>query len=148
MAVNRIMIAVESCAKHSAPLRVLKPKLLLACLRQRSSPVAVKAARSFAAVLVTAPNLKSARSLAKTILQAKAAACANLVPQLESHYWWQGKLERGNEVLLIFKTSKGKLPVLEKLILEHHPYDTPEMLALPIVSGTERYLAWLGASLD
>jgi len=108
----------------------------------------VKAARSFSVVVVTAPNLKSARSLVKTILEAKAAACANLVPQIESHYWWQGRLERGNEVLLLFKTSKVKLAVLEKLILEHHPYDTPEMLALPIVSGTERYLAWLGARLD
>ena len=107
----------------------------------------MKATRSFAAVLVTAPDLKSARSLAKAILDAKAAACANLCPRIESHYWWQGRLERANEVLLILKTSQSKLPALEKLIHKRHPYDTPEILALPIKSGTQRYLSWLAASL-
>jgi len=138
---------VESCAEHSAPDKELKRKLLLACFRRRSSPFPVKAARQFSTVLVTAPNLKIARRLAKVVVQAKAAACANLVPRIESHYRWQGKLERGNEVLLILKTSKRKFSALERLILDHHPYDTPEILALPISSGTPRYLAWLDANL-
>jgi periplasmic divalent cation tolerance protein len=107
----------------------------------------VRAARQFSTVLVTAPNLKTARRLAKVVVQAKAAACANLIPRIESHYRWHGKLERGNEVLLILKTSKRKFPALERLILDHHPYDTPEILALPISAGTQRYLAWLDANL-
>jgi periplasmic divalent cation tolerance protein len=94
-------------------------------------------------VLVTAPDLKVARRLAKAILQNRFAACVDLVNGLESHYWWQGKLERGREVLLIIKTSKRKLPPLEKLILSLHPYDTPEIIAFPLADGTPKYLNWL-----
>src|SRR4051812_36331706 len=94
-------------------------------------------------VLVTAPDLKVARRLAKAILQNRFAACVNLVNGLESHYWWQGKLERGREVLLIIKTSKRKLPPLEKLILSLHPYDTPEIIAFSLVGSTPKYLRWL-----
>jgi len=103
----------------------------------------MKTARSFAVVLVTAPDLKTARSLAQTVLQARLAACVNLVPRLESHYWWQGKLEHSTEVLLVLKTTQARLPALEKTILQHHPYDTPEILALLIQAGTARYLDWL-----
>jgi len=106
----------------------------------------MKAARNFAIVLVTAPDLKTARALARAALDARLVACANLVPKLESHYWWQGKLERSNEVLILFKTTKVKLGALEKLVLASHPYDTPEFIALPIDSGTPRYLDWLTSS--
>jgi periplasmic divalent cation tolerance protein len=74
-------------------------------------------------------------------------ACANLVPRVESHYWWQGRLERGAEVLLVLKTTRARLAALEKLVLARHPYDTPEFLVLPLQAGTARYLAWLGASV-
>ena|SRR5450759_5459659 len=105
----------------------------------------MKSAAKFAIVLVTAPDLKIARALAKAALQAKLIACANLVPKIESHYWWQGKIESGAEVLLILKTRKAKLAALEKLILAEHPYDTPEFLVLPLVAGSKKYLAWLAA---
>lgn len=105
----------------------------------------MKSAAKFAIVLVTAPDLKIARALAKAALQAKLIACANLVPKIESHYWWQGKIESGAEVLLILKTQKSKLAALEKLILAEHPYDTPEFLVLPLVAGSKKYLAWLAA---
>lgn len=105
----------------------------------------MKSAAKFAIVLVTAPDLKIARALAKAALQAKLIACANLVPKIESHYWWQGKIESGAEVLLILKTRKAKLPALEKLILAEHPYDTPEFLVLPLVAGSKKYLDWLAA---
>jgi periplasmic divalent cation tolerance protein len=103
----------------------------------------VKSAAKFALVLVTAPDLKTARALAKAALAAKLIACANLVPKIESHYWWRGKIETNAEVLLIFKTQKSKLPVLEKLVLEKHPYDTPEFLVLPMSAGSNKYLDWL-----
>jgi periplasmic divalent cation tolerance protein len=107
----------------------------------------VKPAAKFAIVLVTAPDLKTARALAKGALQARLIACANLIPKIESHYWWHGKIESGAEVLLILKTQKSKLAALEKLIVERHPYDTPEFLVLPLSAGGKKYLDWLARSL-
>jgi periplasmic divalent cation tolerance protein len=109
---------------------------------------AMKSARRFALVLVTAPDLKTARALGRAALHAKLVACANLVPKLESHYWWKGKLEHSVEVLILFKTTKGKLAVLEELVLAKHPYDTPEIIALPLNSGTSRYLDWIRESVS
>jgi periplasmic divalent cation tolerance protein len=106
----------------------------------------MKSADKFSLVLVTAPDLKTARALAKAALQARLAACANLVPKVESHYWWQGRLESGTEVLLMLKAPKARAAALEKLILGTHPYDTPEILALPLHAGTQKYLDWLAAS--
>ena len=103
----------------------------------------MKAAAGFAIVLVTAPDLKTARRLAKAALQARLIACANLAPKIESHYWWQGKIESSREVLLVLKTRRSRLVLLEKLILEHHPYDTPEFLVLPLQAGSGGYLGWL-----
>lgn len=107
----------------------------------------MKPANRFAVVLVTAPDLKTARALARAALEARLIACANLVPRVESHYWWQGRLERGAEVLLVLKTTRARLAALEKLVLARHPYDTPEFLVLPVYAGTARYLAWLAASV-
>ena len=97
----------------------------------------------FAVVLVTAPDMDLARLLAKAALEAKLAACANIVPAVESHYWWKGKLESSDEVLLIFKTRQQLLPKLERAVREIHPYDTPEFVALPLTAGSRKYLAWL-----
>jgi periplasmic divalent cation tolerance protein len=106
----------------------------------------MKTAAQFSLVLVTAPDLKTARSLAKAALRARLAACANLIPRIESHYWWQGRLESGAEVLLIFKSPKARLAALEKLILARHPYDTPEFLTLTLNAGSQKYVAWLAES--
>ena len=103
----------------------------------------MKPATKLAVVLVTAPDLKTARALAKAALQARLIACANLIPKIESHYWWQGKIESSAEVLLILKTQKSKLAALERLILAKHPYDTPEFLVLPLSTGSKKYLDWL-----
>lgn len=107
----------------------------------------MKSAATFSAVLVTAPDIKVARKLAEGALRKKLVACANIIPKIESHYWWQGKIESGAEVLVIFKTTKAKLPAFEKFILANHPYDTPEFLALPLTSGIPRYLTWLATSV-
>jgi periplasmic divalent cation tolerance protein len=106
----------------------------------------MKSAAKSALVLVTAPDLKTARTLARAALEARLIACANLVPKIESHYWWQGKIESGTEVLLVLKTQKSRLTALEKLILARHPYDTPEFLVLPLNAGSRKYLDWLAAS--
>jgi periplasmic divalent cation tolerance protein len=106
----------------------------------------MQSAAKFSLVLVTAPDLKTARALAKAALQAKLVACANLIPKVESHYWWQGRLESSTEVLLILKTPRSRLAALEKLILARHPYDTPEFLALSLSAGNLKYLDWLSTS--
>ena len=106
----------------------------------------MKRATAFTLVLVTAPDLKIARRLAQAALQARLIACANLVPKVESHYWWQGKLESGAEILLILKTRRANLRKLEALVLAEHPYDTPEFVALGLHSGSAKYLAWLAES--
>ena len=106
----------------------------------------MKTTTQFAIVLVTAPNRKTARALARAALSAKLIACASLVPKIESHYWWRGKIESGTEILLILKTQKSKLAALETLVLSKHPYDTPEFLVLPLRAGNRKYLDWLAAS--
>jgi len=103
--------------------------------------------RKPAIVLVTAPDSKTARKLARAALQARLIACANLVPKIESHYWWQGKLETGSEVLLLLKTTTARLAKLESLILDLHPYDTPEFAVLPVSRVNRRYLNWWKAAV-
>jgi periplasmic divalent cation tolerance protein len=103
----------------------------------------VKATTLFRVVLVTAPDPKTARRLARAALRQRLAACVNLIPGLESHYWWRGKIESSREVLLLFKTRATRLRDLEKFILTEHPYDTPEFVVLQLTAGTKRYLAWL-----
>jgi periplasmic divalent cation tolerance protein len=107
----------------------------------------MKPKSKFATVLVTAPDLKTARKLARAALQARLIACANLVPRIESHYWWQRNLETSTEVLLLMKTSTARLAALEKLILAKHPYETAEFIVLPISRGSRRYLNWLQSSV-
>ena len=97
-------------------------------------------------VLVTAPKITVARKLAKLVLEERLAACVNIVPGVESHYWWEGKVCRDAEVLLVMKTAKAKLKALEERVLAAHPYDTPEFVVLPIESGSKRYLDWISSS--
>lgn len=101
----------------------------------------------FVLVLVTAPDLKTARQLARAALEAKLIACANLLPGIESHYWWQGRIERGREVLLMLKTTRARVRALKALVLTLHPYETPEFLVMPIVGGSRTYLDWLATAV-
>ena len=107
----------------------------------------MKSGRKYFVVLVTAPNLKCARKLARGALKERLVACANILPGLESHYWWQGGINSGPEVLILFKTTKAKAAAFEKFVLANHPYDTPEFVALSVASGANRYLDWLTASV-
>lgn len=104
--------------------------------------------RRHVVVLVTAPHARCARALARSVLGARLAACANLVPGVESHYWWEGRLARSREVLLLFKTTPARLPALEQAILSAHPYDTPEIIVLGLQTGNDRYLRWIDRSVQ
>lgn len=86
--------------------------------------------------------MKTARSVARESVRSGCAACANLIPRIESHYLWQGKFESSREVLMLLKTTKGKLAELEQLVVKLHPYDTPEFIAVDVTAGNERYLDW------
>jgi periplasmic divalent cation tolerance protein len=94
-------------------------------------------------VLVTVPDIEVARRLAGAVLHARLAACANLLPGVESHYWWQGQLESSAEVLVVFKTIRSQLEDLERTVHTHHPYQVPEFVVLPITGGSEKYLGWI-----
>jgi periplasmic divalent cation tolerance protein len=107
----------------------------------------LKTAATHFIAFVTAPNVKTGRTLAKAALKSHLVACANLISKIESHYWWQRNLESSAEVLIIFKTTKAKLKGLEKLIVARHPYDTPEFIVLPITAGNKRYLDWVSQSV-
>src|SRR5688572_2320059 len=98
-------------------------------------------------VLVTAPGKMVAQRIVKAALKEKLAACGNISAGIESHYWWHNKLEKSREVQITFKTTEELLPELERLVLEKHPYDTPEFVAINLMGGNGRYLDWIDENL-
>src|SRR6516162_877448 len=100
-------------------------------------------------VLVTCATLDEARKIAREVVEKRLAACVNIVTHaIESFYTWKEKVEDSSEYLLIIKTSTERVAELESEVLRLHSYDTPEFVVLPIVSGYEAYLSWLGASVQ
>jgi len=95
-------------------------------------------------VLMTAANGEEAARLADLLIGAHLAACVQILPEIESVYRWQGKIERQAETLLLAKTVRSKFEDLEREVRALHSYDTPEIIALPIVAGSAPYLTWLG----
>jgi periplasmic divalent cation tolerance protein len=96
-------------------------------------------------VITTLPNADAAAELAKNVVGERLAACANLIPALRSIYKWQGKVQDENEVLVLFKTRQQHYENLKSRILELHPYQLPEVLAIPVEQGYAAYLDWLAA---
>ena len=99
-------------------------------------------------VLMTAANGEEAVRLADMLIGAHLAACVQILPEMESVYRWQGQIERQPEILLLAKTTRSKFDDLEREVRALHSYDTPEIIALPIVAGSGPYLDWLRASLQ
>ena len=97
-------------------------------------------------VFMTAANGEEATRLAEMLVGAHLAACVQIMPEMESVYRWEGKVERQSEVLLIAKTTNGKFADLEREVRALHSYDTPEIVAVPITTGSAPYLEWLRAS--
>lgn len=97
-------------------------------------------------VLVTVPEAALAESLARGLVEARLAACVNVIPGVVSHYRWEGALHKDSETLLVIKTSAGALPELTRFVRERHTADLPEILALPAPDGDSRYLDWVLAS--
>ena len=97
-------------------------------------------------VFITAPQ-DMAEELSRKLVEEKLAACVNIVKEVDSIYWWKGEVERDSESLLILKTELGLLGKLVKRVKELHPYDVPEIIAIPIVGGNPDYLKWISDSL-
>jgi len=96
-------------------------------------------------VYITAPNREQARRLACTLVEERLAACANILSDVESHYWWQGKLESSNEVSLILKTTSSLETALIARAKALHPYDCPAIVTMPIQNGFQPFLDWIAA---
>jgi periplasmic divalent cation tolerance protein len=94
-------------------------------------------------VLTTLPNSDAAAEMAKSLVTERLAGCANLIPAVRSIYRWQGKVQDENEVLVLFKTRQENYEALKARILELHPYEVPEVLAIPVEQGYAGYLEWL-----
>ena len=97
--------------------------------------------------LCTAPDLDTAARLGREAVEAGHAACANVVPGLRSIYRWAGAVQDEAEVLILFKTTAAGWPGLAAFIAEHHPYEVPELLALPVHAGLATYADWVRASV-
>ena len=93
-------------------------------------------------------NSAQAESLAESLVGERLAACINLVPGIRSVYRWQGNIEKGSEVLLLIKTTEARLPALEAAIKAHSSYELPEVLAVPVESGSGAYLNWIADAVD
>lgn len=95
-------------------------------------------------ILVTCGTLREARRISRAVVEAKFAACVNVMPNaVESIYRWKGKVGSSREYLLVMKSTAKRLPELERLVRSMHSYDVPEFLVLPVVSGSDEYLGWL-----
>ena len=98
-------------------------------------------------VFVTATSKGEARRIAKNLLEKRLIACANILDPVESHFYWQGKIDKANEVLMLLKSDQKLFTKLSKAIKEIHSYDVPEILAVPILEGFPPYLEWLNTAL-
>lgn len=95
------------------------------------------------AVLCTCPDEATAGRLAGGLVEERLAACVNILPAIRSIYRWKGETQDEPEVLMIAKTTRSAYPALEAWLTEHHPYDVPEVLALPVLRGSAAYLGWV-----
>ena len=94
-------------------------------------------------VITNCPDEESANAIALAVVEARLAACVNILPRIQSVYRWRGAVESASEIPLLIKATTANYPVLEKLIAERHPYDVPEIIALTIVQGLPAYLNWV-----
>ncbi|MGB9672308.1 MAG: divalent-cation tolerance protein CutA [Candidatus Norongarragalinales archaeon] len=98
-------------------------------------------------VLVTTPNKGEAEKIAQSLLNERLIACANIIGPVHSLFWWQGKIDKAQEHLILMKTRKDLFNKLAEKVKALHSYQVPEIIATPIVEGLKDYLKWLDESL-
>ena len=99
-------------------------------------------------VFVTAKDKPQAQKIANELLKDRLAACVNIIRDVRSFFWWQGKIDEAGEVLLVIKTKKALLKKVVLKVKALHSYDVPEVIALPVVGGNYDYLKWIDESVD
>jgi periplasmic divalent cation tolerance protein len=97
------------------------------------------------AVLTNVPDVETAQRIARELVSQGLAACVNILPGVQSVYRWQGSVEEAHEIPLLIKTSAARYPALEAALKALHPYEIPEIIALPITAGLPAYLAWVAS---
>jgi periplasmic divalent cation tolerance protein len=103
----------------------------------------IQSGERYRVVLVTCASIGEARKIGRRVVEKNLAACANILPSVESIYRWKGRVERAREVLVVLKTSSTRLRELEREVKRIHSYDVPEFIVLPIVAGSREYLGWV-----
>lgn len=99
-------------------------------------------------VYTTYPSLVEAEKAGRTIVEQRLAACVNILPGMVSHYWWEGKIERGEEAVMIIKTRASLAERVRDAVKAAHPYTTPAILVIPLESVEESYLGWIVAETE
>jgi len=100
----------------------------------------------YVVVLVTTKDRRQAKAIAGKLLEEKLIACANIVGNVQSFFWWDGKIDEAQETLLLLKTKRSLFRKLARTVKRCHSYDVPEIIALPVVKGYNPYLQWVNAS--
>lgn len=103
-------------------------------------------ATDYVIVMTTLPADADAGTFAQALVEARLAACVNLLPVMESVYRWEGRIDQERERQLVIKTSRLNLPALWDRVRDLHPYEVPEFIVLPIIDGNDAYLRWVGES--
>lgn len=96
-------------------------------------------------VMSNVPDAATAKGLARALVEARLAACVNILPAVQSIYRWQGQIEQADEVTLLIKTTREHYPQLQQALVAAHPYDLPEVIAWPVAEGYAPYLHWVAA---
>jgi len=104
--------------------------------------------RNILLVFCACPESLTAERLASGLVERKLAACVNVLPAISSVFYWKGKLEKEQEVLLLIKTTQQRFEALRDWLVETHPYENPEVIALDVAAGTDQYLDWVASSCD
>lgn len=99
-------------------------------------------------IITNCPDEETANAIALAVVEARLAACVNILPRVQSIYRWQGVVESAAEIPLFIKSTAASYPALEKTIRQLHPYDVPEIIAFPITQGLPAYLNWLAAETN
>ncbi len=102
---------------------------------------------TYCVIYCTCPNEETANKITDELLNKKLVACVNTLSNIASKYWWKGNIETDKEILLIMKTRKSLFLKVKESISRLHPYETPEIIALPIVEGNPAYLNWINDSV-
>jgi len=102
---------------------------------------------TYIVVLITCSSKEEAERIGKALIEHRLAACVNIISNIDSYFWWKGRVDYAKEFLLVIKTKIDVLHELIKFVKSTHSYETPEIIALPIIAGLSDYLRWIDDSL-